>query len=490
MADKQTILNNLLISLERLSAHYSALELNGLNPADRQTVLNDIGTIQTKLEQIIGTSDSITSSELKALRDEYEILVNTPITGGSSTTVENPYDDTTIKQTITQLENDLNDSKLELEQKQLLDNLILYNYNEINTNSKKINSGLFNEFVIPIEFNHSLLPNLRIWQSVFQRKFDTNIRAKKLFEDIFADKIVYVDLLTGNDGNDGSKSSPFKTIYNAVRVKPLGSVDGGKLTVYIKSGEYIDSNSWNATGIFADMINVIAYDGFVISKQNDITKYNGQMQDNKKCYIEGVKFIGGKGAFNFTNVAVSNTLHQFKWCAFNGSIAENGLNVRQNGVYILEECVSTENWLDGLNYHNYSLDKNQLVIEINCFSFNNGLNGGLTNNASTTHDEGNILRINGVYMTSTRPIHDIGACRSLNMGCIIKDTTLTDGPNITCGTIVEGGDFSIMWLISCDSSGTEFSHFAYPSSKIYIYDLLNTAKNFTVAGDIIPYSLI
>jgi hypothetical protein len=76
MADKQTILNNLLVSLERLSDHYSKLELNGLNPADRQTVLNDIGTIQTKLEQILGTSDSITSSELKALRDEYQALVD------------------------------------------------------------------------------------------------------------------------------------------------------------------------------------------------------------------------------------------------------------------------------------------------------------------------------------------------------------------------------------------------------------------------------
>jgi hypothetical protein len=76
MADKQTILNNLLTSLERLSDHYSKLELNGLNPADRQTVLNDIGTIQTKLEQIIGTQDSLTSSEIEALREEYQALVD------------------------------------------------------------------------------------------------------------------------------------------------------------------------------------------------------------------------------------------------------------------------------------------------------------------------------------------------------------------------------------------------------------------------------
>jgi peptidoglycan/xylan/chitin deacetylase (PgdA/CDA1 family) len=108
MADKQTILNNLLTSLERLSLHYSTLELNGLNPADRQTVLNDIGTIQTKLEQIIGTSDSITSSELKALRDEYQALLDNAGTGGTSTniTVENPYDDTSILTSIN-LINDL-----------------------------------------------------------------------------------------------------------------------------------------------------------------------------------------------------------------------------------------------------------------------------------------------------------------------------------------------------------------------------------------------
>jgi hypothetical protein len=102
MADKQTILNNLLVSLERLSDHYSKLELNGLNPADRQTVLNDIGTIQTKLEQILGTSDSIISSELKALRDEYQTLVDSVGTGGSTTS--EIYDDTVIKQSINQIQ--------------------------------------------------------------------------------------------------------------------------------------------------------------------------------------------------------------------------------------------------------------------------------------------------------------------------------------------------------------------------------------------------
>jgi hypothetical protein len=128
MADKQTILNNLLTSLERLSLHYSTLELYGLNPADRQTVLNDIGTIQTKLEQIIGTSDSITSSELKALRDEYQTLLDNAGTGGTSTntTVENPYDDTQILQSISNLNTALNGINLSnYATKQELNNLSL-----------------------------------------------------------------------------------------------------------------------------------------------------------------------------------------------------------------------------------------------------------------------------------------------------------------------------------------------------------------------------
>jgi hypothetical protein len=120
MADKQTILNNLLVSLERLSDHYSKLELNGLNPADRQTVLNDIGTIQTKLEQILGTSDSIISSELKALRDEYQSLVDSVGTGGS-TTIET-YDDTIIKQSIIEIQSNFNDLE------QSFNNLDLSNY--------------------------------------------------------------------------------------------------------------------------------------------------------------------------------------------------------------------------------------------------------------------------------------------------------------------------------------------------------------------------
>jgi hypothetical protein len=104
MADKQTILNNLLTSLERLSDHYSKLELNGLNPADRQTVLNDIGTIQTKLEQIIGTQDSLTSSEVEALRQEYQSLIDNFGTGGVVTS----YDDTEIKSSINDINTVLN----------------------------------------------------------------------------------------------------------------------------------------------------------------------------------------------------------------------------------------------------------------------------------------------------------------------------------------------------------------------------------------------
>jgi len=45
-----------------------------------------------------------------------------------------------------------------------------------------------------------------------------------------------------------------------------------------------------------------------------------------------------------------------------------------------------------------------------------------------------------------------------------------------------------MWLDTCESSGANYSYFAYPGSKIYLYDFINTAKVFNAPGDIVEYT--
>lgn len=76
MTPSQQIIQNLLDSLINLSLHYKNLNMDLLNTDERQKVLNDIGTLNAKLETVIGTQDSLSSSEIKSLRQDYLNLIS------------------------------------------------------------------------------------------------------------------------------------------------------------------------------------------------------------------------------------------------------------------------------------------------------------------------------------------------------------------------------------------------------------------------------
>ena len=354
----------------------------------------------------------------------------------------------------------------------------LQNLKGINSSASEIDGVSLGERKIPSQLNVALCPNLRIWRNRNYGVFNTNIKAKKLFEDVFADKIVYVDIATGSDttGN-GTIGNPYRSIYKGVREKPFSPSSGGNLTVYVKAGVYNDADGFNSTGTYASKINIIGYGGLVYANHSSSSTYGYTAFETIQHYIENIVFSGGKSPVNCFNQnnPNNNTLMMFKNCGFNNSLVENGINIRRNGLYIFENCVSKNNFLDGFNYHNFDAIKNQLVIEINCKATGNGTGGGAMDNGSTMHDSGNIIRINGEYYSnSDRNIHDINNSKSWLLGC-----TSRDGIDITQGNFVVGVDVvdtSIMWLDSCKSSGSNKALDKYNNapSSLYIFNFEDT----------------
>lgn len=259
-----------------------------------------------------------------------------------------------------------------------------------------------------------------------------------------------------------------EVFIRGVRHKPNG-LSSGDLTVYVEAGNYIDSNSWDAAGIYVDRINVIAYNGLVTSSQT-VAKVNGQVQVGKIAYLEGIVFDGGTKPFVVDIGADEGTAIYGKNCSFNNSTNSNGFACIRSGLYIFENCRADGNDLDGFNYHNYDSVKNTLVMEINCAAKNNGVTA-TSNNGSTAHDEIKIIRINGDYSNNAnRNIHDIEDCQSWMLGSVVSDGVEAGQPNIKIGS--GDTDTSKIWLDSVTVSGSANTDLEASSTTctIYTYD--------------------
>ena len=344
----------------------------------------------------------------------------------------------------------------------------------------------------PSGFDLSLFPKLKVWKNLNSRTFVTNARAKRVCEDNDCDKVYYVDIATGSDTNDGiTKETAFKTIYKALSIN-----FNYKVTIYVKAGIYIDSDGWNSSNGASSMthLNVIGYDGEVITERTTSTFSTGSIRCGKNIYCENISFIGGKSPFSFSKILDVFTIAYFKNCKFNNSIQNNGLEVTTNGLYILENCESSGNIKDGFNYHG-ALDstQNTLVIEINCKGFNNGSNTEGTNNGSTAHESVNIIRVNGEYYNNqNRNIHDVGDSRSWNLGVYAHDNQAADG-NFTID--IDSTNTSIMWLDTCKASGDNNQDYRYfnathPTSFIYAYDFDGSSGVASSSGSLIYYDPI
>ena len=352
--------------------------------------------------------------------------------------------------------------------------------------ANKVDSVVLEERTLPTLFSSTLpyLKYIRLWKLSGINVYKTNIRAEKLFEDVFADAIYYVSP-TGNDTTGtGTKSNPFRSIIKAFYTEYTSA----KRTIYIEAGTYVDDNGFASVNIPSSIthLNIIGLNGLVISERtSDIS--NLKLKPNCKFYMENIVFKGGNYPLQGNMTDNSYSELYCKNCSFESAPSTSGFIWNGNGIIVMEKSIAKNNALDGFGYHTNIttdvLNRKLVVVEIDCVGKNNGSIGN-SNNASSTHDGVHSIRINGVYSDGNRPIHDIRGSKSIMLGCISKDGKDWGG-NYVCGDNL-GTDLSYMWLDGCSSSGlTSKSILKWTQGEIYAYNFVSTANSLGYAP--LPY---
>jgi hypothetical protein len=184
-----------------------------------------------------------------------------------------------------------------------------------------------------------------------------------------------------------------------------------------------------------------------------LIQYNGDAIGNITVYLENITFEGGIAAFRMSDGGAGQTPKLYaKNCQFKYSTNGNGLTVLTASETILQNCVAAANIQDGFNYHahNAIIPK---AIEIDCVSRNNGTTASDTDNASSCHDGGSILRLNGQYHNCKGPnVVDDAALESWNLGVDAYDSNAG-----AAGQDVDfmAGTSGVMWLDRCNSHDSE-----------------------------------
>lgn len=147
-----------------------------------------------------------------------------------------------------------------------------------------------------------------------------------------------------------------------------------------------------------------------------------------------------------------------------------GNNVSLNGVdSMLVDCECTRSGNDGLNYHALN-SKIPRAIEINCRSTDNGHT--TSDQCSTIHDAGSIIRVQGTYLRATAStIADVNGTgngtQSWNLGCLAKGAA-AGFSNWQAGL---SGDTNTpglkMWLHNCGCGDATYSAGQYGTATIY-----------------------
>ena len=182
-------------------------------------------------------------------------------------------------------------------------------------------------------------------------------------------------------------------------------------------------------------------------------------------YIEGITICGGGyGGFRVTSDQVNTPTVYAKNCKFFGSLSNSALYL-EGCFSILQNCEAGYATEDGFGYH--AKTKSPRAVEINCEGHHNGLEGG-TDNGSTMHDGGCIIRINGKYHHNVGPnvadVHNTTA--SWNLGCHAYRSAVSTQDNANADFVVSS-DAANMWLDSCSGYGSYYSLLANSTGKVH-----------------------
>lgn len=214
---------------------------------------------------------------------------------------------------------------------------------------------------------------------------------------------------------------------------------------------------------------------------------------NVNLYLEGLIILGGNsGSVYFANSATYTIPNLYaKDCYFlygrGGSVDGNAVNILGANKVYLQNCISAYAPKDGFNYH----AQNGVVpsaIEVNCIGKYNGDNSisgtENTNNGSTMHEGGKIIRVNCTYygnMGANCADVAIGT-QALCLGCIAYKSNATSQDMYNADFATQQAD-AHMWLEKCIAFGSLYS-LAYTTGT-YMYIDEDTLYETKVGGGIL-----
>lgn len=170
---------------------------------------------------------------------------------------------------------------------------------------------------------------------------------------------------------------------------------------------------------------VHTFDSRNLIGDKDIRVYLGTISlehiGDKTLYFENIKFEGGRWRVYNSSTGL-DPLVLAKGCSWKYMAGNQpgGFELIGGDAY-LQNCVAAKNMADGFNYH-IGNGRTNRVIEVDCVGRDNGNRTTPINsdNGSTMHDGGQIIRINGAYYRNEGPnVADVNnGTQSWNLGCI------------------------------------------------------------------------
>lgn len=187
-----------------------------------------------------------------------------------------------------------------------------------------------------------------------------------------------------------------------------------------------------------------------------------------KFYFEGITVVGGRCNVIASDTSSANvTTIIMKNCKLYRANTFDSIDM--TGCYgLFQNCEAAYAQRDGFNYHDSEVDSSlkSCGLEIDCIGHDNGLRADAehaSNNGSTMHDGGKILRINGLYYRNAGGnVADISSnTKSYNYGCVAFDSyALIEN---------QSGDFwtdtnAEMHLFGCKAVGNKTRYNIFPKS--------------------------
>lgn len=294
------------------------------------------------------------------------------------------------------------------------------------------------------------------------------------------------------------------------------TLTAGKVNTYqaprTALGRVFDANFIDADGDFKELTKVNSIDEVEVTPNSYywasnilyVRTFDSRVPDDKirgylsdrngfrfsgsyKFYLEGLKVHGGIAPIHVENTAGSLYPEVYaKNCEFKYPTGTNVVNVRAAKLCYFQNCVASRGVDDGFNYHKLN-EVVPNVIEVNCIGRDNGTSSD-TDNGSTMHEGGKIIRVNGQYYRNKGSnVGDINwSTQSWNLGCVGYDSKspLEDRykSNFTAH------ENATMWLDGCASYESLNAATAQINAFIYKRDCVFEGAEFLEStGKILEY---